>query len=271
MENNYLGKEMSFATFAKIAKKIEKSKEYLIFSVGDSITEGFWSSSADNTYTSVFARGLAERFPKKNVIRYDGKRHKHPDSEIMPINSYGEPITVGEGSESKLTVVRSGIGGNSVRRMLNRRADFIGKEIDGKYADLFIFSVGINDSIKEVASKYATPEQYKKDLFELCSLVKERHPDADVILMTPTWFDLGESYGSTVDAYADAMNEFAHEYGIPVVDQHKSWMEHFIMGSANYGQRDWLCDKEKFGDRCHPSDAGHAAMAQKMLECIFGK
>ena len=258
--------------FSIIREKIQNSNEYTIFSVGDSITEGFRSTSAENTYTAVFARRLGEHFPQKTVIRYDGKRHKHENSALMPLATYGEPISVQNGTETggKITVIRSGIGGNTVRRLLNRRDDYIGKVIDSRTADLFIISAGINDSLIKDASKYVPPEKYAEDLWELIELIRKNHPNADIIFMTPTWHDHGEVNTSSVDDYANTMICVAQEADIPVIDQHKIWMEHLIVGGDNYGQGDWLVPLPK-GDSCHPSDTGHAAMAEELIRSLFSE
>ena len=55
--------------FAEIIRRMENAENYLIFSVGDSITEGARATCAETTYTAVFARGLADRFPEKTVLR----------------------------------------------------------------------------------------------------------------------------------------------------------------------------------------------------------
>lgn len=256
--------KMKKTSFKEIKEKMIGADSYLIFSVGDSITEGQRATCADNTYTAVFAKLLCKKLPTKKVVRYDGKRHKHPESELMPIATYGEPITLNDGTDGCVTVVRSGIGGNTVRRLLNRKDDFVGKEIDGRLADLFIISVGINDSIQSNPAKYIAPEGYKKDLEELLCHIETYNKDADVIFMTPTWYDHGDSKQSVLDAYAEQMKLLAQERGIPVIDMHRMWLDHLTLGGENYGQGDWLvCD------RCHPGDVGHAAMAEKMISCIF--
>lgn len=257
---------MRSTTMSELVARMRASEKYTIFMLGDSITEGARAKSAEATYTAVFTRGLAERFPGRRVTRYDGKRHPTKDAELLPLCTYGEPITVQEG-EGELCVVRCGIGGNTVRRMLNRRADFIGKEINGREADLYIIMVGINDALAKDPSKYVVPEVFRAHLEELLGEIATGNPSADVILMTPTYNDAGIEPISRLDPYAAQMQEAAAQRGLPVIDQHKLWMEHLCIGGEGYGQGEWLSGVE--GDKCHPGDCGHAVIAGEMLRCLF--
>ncbi|MBP3437133.1 MAG: SGNH/GDSL hydrolase family protein [Clostridia bacterium] len=256
-------------TIKEIVGRVSASEHYTIFIVGDSITEGARATSDEATYTAVFARGLAERFKKEDrrVLRYDGKRHPTPNAELLPLLSYGEPVCVQEGTRGVLTVVRSGIGGNTIQRMLNRKNDFIGKEINGRAADLYIIMVGINDALSCDASKFVTPEGFRQNLDKLLDELEGGNPQADVILMTPTYNDTGKRPASHLEPYATEMQAAAKERFIPVIDQHRLWMEHLVVDGENYGQGDWLSGVT--GDSCHPSDKGHEAIAKEMLRCLF--
>lgn len=245
-----------------IIRKMRESCNYLIMSVGDSLTEGQRASGAEFTYTAVFTAGLAKRFPERTVIRIDGKR---VESRIDRFNR----IVVQEQPEEngKITVVRSGYGGNTVQRLINRKEDFIGHPFEDADADLFIISVGINDSIDWDEAKYVTPAQYKENLRTLLGLIRQAHPAADVILITPTWYAKGEEGKDNVAPYASAMLEFAAEEALPCLDMHRIWLEHRVEGERNFGMGDWLFD----GDRCHPGDVGHAAFADALLKFVFGE
>ena len=250
-----------------IVKKINEAKEYTIFVLGDSITEGFCATDDEHTYTAVFARLIAEKYPQRQVVRYDGKTFSCPQCELLPLEKYVGPISVQDGDEGRITIVRCGIGGNTVARLLARKDDFLGKAIDGRTADLFTVCLGINDSLTNDRRKYVTPDTYAANLERLLDEMRLSAPDADVIFMTPTYNDFGTSAESTVDDYAHAMVSVAEKHGIPVIDLHKKWMAHMVIGSENYGQRDWLTGKE--GDYCHPSNVGHSAIAEEMILRIF--
>lgn len=256
-------------SFERVVRRLGASGNYLIFTVGDSITEGLRASNDETTYTAVFAQHLANRYLQKGVFRYDGKRYDSPDGELLPLERFDGAHVVQSGTAGKITVVRCGIGGNTAGRLLLRRSDFIGREIDGKCADLFVICVGINDSLRNDPSKYTPVKEYRKNLCLLLNEIEAGAPDADVIFMTPTYNDTGLSAESTVDAYAEAMIGVAKDRDIPVVDLHKLWMEHLTVGGECYGQGDWLCGR--LGDCCHPSDLGHAEIAAEMIRCIFGE
>ncbi len=248
---------------AKIAQKIIDSESYLIFSIGDSLTEGQGASDKENLdYTAQFTNKLAELLPEKSVYRVDGKRNNDTQSVRYPSNP--RRITTGT-TNSKLTVVRSGFGGHTVKKITARSHDFINKEIKGETGDLFIICSGINDSAMGNKEKYAIPPKYKQQLSDLIDMIYAAHPDADVILMTPTY--VGQD-GSTLRMHANAMRALAEERQIALIDLNKLWMDHWIEGSENYGQRDWL--NSGVEDSCHPSDIGHEAIADEMIRALFG-
>ena len=247
----------------EIANKIAQSDSYLIFSIGDSLAEGQGSSDAKNLdYTAMFTKKLGEQFPEKSVYRVDSKREK--ETQTL---KYSAPISIQTGTgASKITVVRSGYGGNTVKRITARSTDFINKKIKGETGNLFIICSGINDSATSNKDKYASPPVYKQQLSDLIDMIYESHPDADVILMTPTF--VGND-GSTIAMYAKYMRDLAKEREIALIDLNKLWMDHWVKGGENYGQGDWL-NPPPDGDSCHPSDAGHEAIADEMIRCLFG-
>lgn len=242
---------------ARIAKKIKRSDNYTIFTIGDSVTYGDKTSSDEATYTAQFAKMLGEKLPDKTIIRYDGKG---PTPSTAPL-SYTNPVTVQTGTtDKKVTVVRGGVCGDTIKLITERSSDFIGKQIDGNTGDLFIISAGINDAGIN-GDKYASPTKYRDQIEALVKQIRAAHPDADVVFMTPTYFG---STGTALDLYAKKMSELGEKLHIAVIDLHKLWMDHWIEGADNYGQGDWLTT-----DDCHPSDVGHKAMAEEMMRCFF--
>ena len=257
---------MRKTTFSEILEKMSASKEYLIFSIGDSITEGAHATTDDTTYTAVLAREIAAHFPTRTVLRYDGRSFETPDSEILPLETHGTPITVQAGENGKITVSRCGIGGNSTRRLLRRRADFIGKKLEGRTGDLFLIVVGINDSIEKNPDKFATPSLYAEHLHTLIDDIERTHLDADIVLMTPTYYDYGTERASRLDPYVAEMKAIATTRKIPLVDLHALWMDHLVIGADHYGQGDWLDT-----DRCHPTDIGHTAIGLEIARHLLCK
>ena len=254
-------------TMRAIVDRMTDAQNYTIFVLGDSITAGFRSTDREHTYTAVFARGLAERFPKRNVWRYDGVWYSTKDAELRPLLGYDGPFPVQQGEDKTLTVVRSGIGGNTVRRMLNRKDDFIGKTIDGRVADLYTVMVGINDALQKDPTKFVEPDVFGEDLNRLLDELEAGNPTADIILMTPTFNDKVIQSDSRLKPYVDVMLTVAADRAVPVIDQHACWMAHYRPDASHYGQGDWLSDVE--GDSCHPSNLGHEAIAKEMLRAMF--
>ena len=215
------------------------------------------ASSAEFTFTAQFAKMLGEQFAQKTILRIDGEKNADRSAIIYPEGS----VTVQNGTDGKITVVRCGIGGDTIKKITDRSSDFIGKEIDGKTGDLFIISSGINDSGMNKPQTYAPPSKYAQNINALLDKIYAAHPDADVILMTPTYY--GD--GTILDKYSDAMKNVAATRNIAIIDQHQLWMDHKVEGAPNYGQGDWLTT-----DDCHPSDIGCKSMAEEMIRALFG-
>ncbi|MBR2387912.1 MAG: SGNH/GDSL hydrolase family protein [Clostridia bacterium] len=250
---------------AEIVEHMQNDPNYLIFVIGDSLTEGQGASDPKRSdYTAKFAEKIAERMPNKNVYRVDGKRNNDATAIIYPNKGKHVPVQRISGVTDEIVVARCGIGGNTVKRIINRSYDFIGKELRGTTGDLFIIMSGINDAASGNIEKYASPPAYKKQLNELIDMIYAEHPEADIILMTPTFVG---SDGSGLDMYAKQMKDIAAERQIALIDQHQLWLDHYEKGSGKYNQGDWLSD----ADSCHPTDIGHEAMADYMIKCLFGK
>ena len=250
--------------FAKIVEKMKADPNYVIFIIGDSVTQGSGASDPVRLdYTAKFAEKLAKQIPEKSVYRVDGS----PRGDYLGI-AYPHPnkfVPVQRSGEDKITVVRCGIGGNTVQKIIDREHDYINKQIDGHTGDLFIIMSGINDfdAGSYDLTKYASPPKYKANLNTLVRMIKDAHPDSDIILMTPT--TVGKD-GKGLDIYAKQVIDVGAAEGIAVIDQHKLWMDHYTEGAPNYGQGDWLKD----GDSCHPTDVGHEAIADEMIHALFG-
>ncbi len=251
--------------FAEIVENMKNDPNYVIFIIGDSVTQGSGASDPVRLdYTAKFAEKLAAQMPEKSIYRVDGKPRGDYLGMAYPNATKYVPVQRVTG-EGKITVVRCGIGGNTVQKIIDRSPDYINKKIDGHTGDLFIIMSGINDFDSEAydLTKYASPPKYKANLNTLVAKIKEAHPDSDIILMTPTTV---RNDGHCLDLYAEQVIAVGASHNIAVVDQHKLWMDHFEEGVGPYGQGDWLSE----GDSCHPTDAGHEAIADEMIRCLFG-
>ena len=248
-----------------IENKLKKGEDVLIMAVGDSITWGMNHCSAEETFCAELAKMFANKYPDVSVLRYDGKA----GGEYKPIKYYEGPIYVSSAGKQKITIVRSGVGGNTVRRAINRSGDYIGTFMTGETPDIFLLMFGINDALSEDKNKYVIPDIFYSDLKELYNLLKENNPDAEIVFMTPTYNDRGLENKSRLDSYSDKMKQLAKETGSFLVDTHKLWMDHCVVNSENYGQRDWLSDVE--GDSCHFSPKGSIETAKFIFNSIMGE
>lgn len=240
-----------------IEKKINLGQNVLITVVGDSVTYGIYKAAINETYCAVLAQRLGGRFPDTQVVRYDGKM----SGGSMPLAGYEEAVVVNKGNKGKITVVKCGVGGDTVRRALNRKEDYIGGFITGETTDIYMLMFGINDSLKDDASKYVSPQKFLEDLTELTSLLNRTNPNAEIVLLTPTYGDDGTSKISCLEPYVENMKILADEKNYMLIDTHELWMKHLVIGGENCGQGDWLAD-----DPWHFAPAGGIATGNYIFE-----
>ena len=233
-----------------IENKLNRGEDVLIMVVGDSITWGLNHCTPDETFCAELARNFADFFPNVSVLRYDGI----VASGSKPLKCYEGPIKIADKSSQTLTIVRSGIGGNTVKKALERTGDYVGNFITGQKPDLYLIMFGINDSLIEDSNKYVTPDIYYEHLKQMYNTIKTSTPDAQIAFLTPTYNDNGTFYRSRLEPYSNKMKDLAAETKSFLIDTHSLWMSHLIVNSYNYGQRDWLSSVN--GDSCHMSPKG---------------
>jgi len=238
----------------KIAGKLKNGEDLTLDFVGDSVTHGLNHCSSDETYTAVFASLMAEHFKEYSVFRYDGI----PTGALAPMGSFAGPFPVSVGNgRGRMDIIRNGIGGNTVARAYNRIADFAGTAANGKIPDITFMMFGINDALKPDPAKYVTADVFKQNYGKLLDEVIHRIPDTCVILLTATTNDW------TVDEHCQKTVELAAERGIPLIDTHRLWEEHYDAGAGNFGHGDWLAGGS---DACHPTPVGAKATAKFIFD-----
>lgn len=235
-------------------EKLASGNDITIEFVGDSITFGCQYCTIEETFAAVFARMVAERFKNAKVSRYDG----YYESELGTLCGFNEPVYVSNGGERRIDIIKNGIGGNTVRRAINRIDDFTGKMPNGKHADLMIFMYGINDAMRSDPQKYTDIDTFEKNYNELIDIVTSRD-GSDIAIMTPTYIN--------VKTYAERASKIAHERGAILIDQYALWADHYVDGAENHGQSDWLTNPK---DACHTSPKGAKAIAKLAFDTIFG-
>ena len=240
-----------------ISKLLKSKNRITIDIVGDSVTWGLNHCSEDETYVAYFAGMLAEKFSSASVYRYDGITH----NELKPMEKFSEPIQVSKTNCAKrIDVIKNGIGGNTVRRAINRINDFTGVLANGEPADITVFMFGINDALKSDEMKYVKPEKFYNDYEELLNKF-EKCEKSQVVIMSPTTND------QTIDEHVKMAEKIASERGLLYIDQNKMWNEHFDASKPNFGQGDWLSDVS--WDACHPTPKGAKAIAEKMMMYVI--
>lgn len=214
---------------------------------------GLTHCSADETYSAQFAMMLAGKFPSISVCRYDGITY----DELRPMDHFTESINVNIAKgEKKIDVIRNGIGGNTVRRAINRINDFTGILANGESADITIFMFGINDALKSDSKKYVIPDKFYDDYNELLEKF-QKNEKSQIVIMSSTTND------QTIDKYVKMAEKIADEHKFLYIDQNKVWNEHYDKNAPNFGYGNWLAN-----DACHPTPCGAKAIADEIMKYV---
>jgi lysophospholipase L1-like esterase len=241
----------NYAMDYKIQTIFSKEEITLDF-VGDSVTEGTNHCLDHETYVARFAYYLS-RVTEKSVYRYDRKINKETQSAY-----FDGPVLVKKGEKGKIDIIRNGEGGNTVTRAHNRIDDFTGTLCNGMKPDVTFTMFGINDALKSDPQKYVSPDTYKENYRNLINEIKRRNPDTVIVMISASYND------QCVDEYCARSKLLALEEGIPYIDLHKLWADHYDPNEINFGQGDWLNGGT---DACHPTPKG----ADETAKFIFNE
>jgi len=176
--------------------------------------------------------------------------------------------------DSGLSVVNSGIGGNTTRDARKRYE----RDVLRHQPRIVVMQFGINDSAVDVwqkppaeTSRVPLPE-YETNLREMIRLAHQQN--IKIILMTTNplrWTDkLKDLYGKppyeagdplgfekpVLLSYNEAVRKIAAELNVPLVDIHAAY------AATGKPAEDFL------PDGMHPNDKGHALVAEKLLPVI---
>lgn len=250
-------------TLENIVDQMKLGKDTVIMMAGDSITWGRNYCENEETFTAKVAQRLAFNYRDSTVLRYDGTYER----ENEPLSSYGKGVLVQLGKNNQtICVVRNGIGGDTVSRALRRIDDYCVPFINDKKADLIFTMLGINDALKGDPQKYVNPDEYLLQYRQLLQQIHNRLPDTAIVLMTPTYNDLGKEPISVLREYCEKVFILAKEYNLPLLDMHDMWMKHLVPGEKNFGQGDWLSNNPR--DSAHATPKAHEIMAQKIMDLL---
>ena len=94
---------------------------------------------------------------------------------------------------------------------------------DLQKSDYVFVQFGHNDSSKDKGERYTPPEDYRKNLKRFVSDIRAKggHP----VLLTPVMrrrFDKDGKFYDTHGEYPDIVRSVAKEYGVPLIDMHRS-------------------------------------------------
>lgn len=241
-----------------LAKLKAKQPTRIVFT-GDSVTWGLDNGlTTAQTYCGVFSTLMAAAYPDAKVKRYDRTAiSNYAAADVSP--------TVVQNGSWEIDIVKNGIGGNNVPRIMARSFGIFGND-NGSGVDCVCIMVGINDALTDVSAnqKAQTVSDYERSLDALVREIRRFRNDVDIVLLTPTWNEL--SADQRLDTYSDAMKRVASLNRIPVVDTRKLFLDHYAAGVGINGQSNWFVTS---ADSAHPSATGHAAIAQRIYDDLF--
>lgn len=243
--------------FNKIKSKIEKGETVTLTFVGDSITQGTTGhSTSEETFVAYFTNCLAAEFADTKIVRYDGK----VVGEVKPLDGYDE-VLVQDGDNGRINVLRSGVGGNTVLRAMNRFSDYTGVLPCGTRSDFIFTMFGINDALMPDPKKYVTNDVFKVQYSEMLDKLMETEPQAELIVLTAT------TNGDSIREYVYRTYEIVKEKNLLMIDTYDLWTKHYDPKADNYGHGDWLFGH---GDACHPMPKAAKIMAEYIYENFKG-
>ncbi|MEH7116739.1 SGNH/GDSL hydrolase family protein [Neobacillus vireti] len=158
-----------------------------------------------------------------------------------------------------IRVVNKGIGGNTVRDLMNRwQEDVIDQE-----PDWLSIMIGINDVWRQYDTPFIKEWHVYIDEYEetLRKLVTETKPlTKGMVLMTPFYIESNEqdSMRQTMDQYGKIVRKIAEETGCLFVDTQAAFNE--VLKDLYPATIAW--------DRVHPSASGHMVLARAFLKEI---
>lgn len=215
-----------------------------------------------------------------NVSAGDGKGLEHLKEAIQRASSGGQPVSVlqygdshiVEGTEAKtIEALLKGIapteyhtqakGGITAQYPLDHPQDWLDKPISQTNPDLVILSFGSND-----AAGPKNPEQYAQTYQKLIDEVRERAPNASILVVGPSDGNSisGANKGNDLpglETVIQVQREVAARNGLDFFDLREA------MGGAGSIEK-WHADGLAAGDELHFTKAGYQKLGQGIFEHI---
>lgn len=240
--------------------KLYGTKEDVILLFGgDSVTWGKTNNNYTGCYVYKVALEFATRFPKSKII-YAEARDEYASKFPHPVTNYDEYI-IQEGTERTITIVNSGIAGESLLYWFKRKDNFI--HYNSKVIDAFFIMIGLNDSDDATTNsyRYLPVDEYELGLDSIVKQIKDN--GIDVVIQSCHW--MGTTAESRIITYIDSQKRVATANDVMFIDHKSVWDEHWVQGTSNLGQDSWMLST----DGLHPTSDGNTAISNKIIKDVF--
>lgn len=157
--------------------------------------------------------------------------------------------------ELGLTIVNRGINGNTSHDLVARWE----RDVIAEQPDWLSIKVGVNDAWRSMESIWggaASPSEFERNYRDMLDRTRAG-TKAELILIEPFLVEsnLDDPFRKVVDGYRQVVRQLVQEYGaLPVKTQ-----DAFDRGLRHRPAEHWA------EDRVHPTEAGHALIAQEFL------
>jgi len=154
------------------------------------------------------------------------------------------------------TVINSGISGNRIRDLLNRRE----RDCFAHNPDVVTILIGINDVWRQFDSNDPVdPAAFRAGYRKLIEDTKARLPEARIILMEPFLLPIPEDrreWRPFMDALILAVRDLALEFSLQLVP-----LDGLMLAAASVNGLDTIAQ-----DGVHPTPKGHEVIAQTWIQ-----
>jgi len=169
--------------------------------------------------------------------------------------------------EKNISIVNTGIGGNTINHLLTRCHDDI-----IEYApDVVVILIGINDATRFMdrsTSLHAGVDDFKKIYIELIDEIKNSLPNCQIVLVEPFYLSRGKHINGS---YREKLKFLLNNYNKVIGDISSIYKFKLIPLSYHFtALMKFKLSSTFSGDKIHPNRVGHFVIAELIYDSLKG-